>query len=613
MTSEPKDSGSPTSWKPSGIDSFHLLLYRIGQKYRNHLLPYFRILFALSGLISGAVLILDFGFEYPKKYEILVFLTVQIVLFIFVLYEFLGWLFTDGTFREHLRQHRVELILAVIVAVQLIFRDVFVDFFFERDSKEGGERAALLFLAGSQLLFFLNQVIHASRKAGFLQSMKIHPSVVFMQSFTIIIIIGTALLRMPKASLPEIPLIDLLFTAVSATCVTGLATFDITTGLTRTGQVILLGLIQVGGLGLMTLTSFFSFYLAGRASLTQQVFMKELLSEDSVAEAKKIIRSIALMTFSIEAFGAINLFFSIPSTLVPDSGDRLFIAIFTSISAFCNAGFSLFPDSLYNLSQHSSYSIYTVMLLILFGGLGFPVLRDVVSVLRPRRRGVMPRRLEFTSRIVLITTGILLVVGFFGFIILEDDGVLAGLSTEQYWLHSLFYTVTPRTAGFNTIAVSEFGIPLTFFTLLLMWIGASPVSTAGGIKTTTMAVAVIHIFNLLRGKTRIEIFKRSISETTIIRAYSTVLLSLMVIFAGIFAMSIFERKEFLDIAFEVVSAYGTVGLSRGITTDLTVPSKITLSLIMLIGRVGVLTFLISIVPAAKEERYRYPSEYVVVG
>lgn len=157
--------------------------------------------------------------------------------------------------------------------------------------------------------------------------------------------------------------------------------------------------------------------------------MKELLSEDSVAEAKKIIRSIALMTFSIEAFGAINLFFSIPSTLVPDSGDRLFIAIFTSISAFCNAGFSLFPDSLYNLSLHSSYSIYTVMLLILFGGLGFPVLRDIVSVLRPRRRGVMPRRLEFTSRIVLITTGILLVVGFFGFIILEDDGVLAGLST----------------------------------------------------------------------------------------------------------------------------------------------------------------------------------------
>jgi Trk-type K+ transport system membrane component len=363
----------------------------------------------------------------------------------------------------------------------------------------------------------------------------------------------------------------------------------------------------------MTLTSFFSFYLAGRASLTQQMFMKELLSEDSLTEAKNIIRSIALMTFSIEAAGAVNLYFSIPASLVPDAGDRLFVAIFTSISAFCNAGFSLFPDSLYSLSLQSPYSIYTVMLLIILGGLGFPVLRDILSVLRFRRHHTMRRRLEFTSRIVLLTTVIMLVTGFLGIILLEDDGVLAGLSGQQYWLHSLFYAVTPRTAGFNTISVSQFGTPLTFFTLLLMWIGASPVSTAGGIKTTTIAVALIHIVNVLRGKTRIEIFKRSISETTIIRAYSTVLLSLMVIFAGIFVISIFEKKDFLDIAFEVVSAYGTVGLSRGITADLSLASKLILCVIMLTGRVGVLTFLISIVPSAKEQRYRYPSEYVVVG
>ncbi len=595
------------------VDSLHLMRNRIGHTYRNHLLPYFRLLFGLSGLISGAVLILDFGFEFPARYEPVVFLVVQVVLIIFVLYELLGWLFTDLAFKEHFRQHRVELFLAALVAVQLIFRDIFVDLFFDVHPGESGERAALLFLAVSQFLFFLNQVIHASRKAGFLQSMKIHPSVVFMQSFTIVILIGTALLRMPKASSPDIPLVDLFFTAVSATCVTGLSTFDITTGLTRTGQIILLCLIQIGGLGLMTLTSFFSFYLAGRASLTQQVFMKELLSEESIAEAKTIIRSIAVMTFSIEAIGAVNLFFSIPADLVPGPVDRLFYAIFTSVSAFCNAGFSLFPDSLYHLSQHSSFSIYTVMLLILLGGLGFPVLHNLGSVLKPKRRGVMPRRLDFTSRIVLITTGILLAIGLLGFIVLEGRGLLADLTAEQYWMHAFFYAVTPRTAGFSTLPVSDFSVPFTFFTLLLMWIGASPVSTAGGIKTTTIAVAVIHIVNLLRGKTRVEIFKRSISETTIIRAYSTVLLSLMVIFAGIFAMSLFEDKEFLDIAFEVVSAYGTVGLSRGITTSLSVPSKLILSAIMLIGRVGVLTFLISIVPSAKEERYRYPSEYVVVG
>jgi len=613
LPNRPTDEDDPPDYHSSVYDAFHLRWFKMAVFYRNHVLPYFRIVFATAGLVSGVILVIDFGFSYSKEYNSILFIVVQSVLVIFVLYEFLGWIFTDQSVAAHFKQRAFEIVLAGLVAVQLIFRDIFVEFLFPEKAQEGGEQAALLFLAVSQSLFVLNLVIHASRNSGSLRSLKIHPSVVFMQSFTIVIVIGTALLRMPRASLPSVPLVDLFFTAVSATCVTGLSTIDISTSLTRTGQIILLSLIQIGGLGLMTLTSFFSFYLAGRASLTQEVFMKTLLSEDSLSEARKIVRSIAVMTVIIESIGAVNLYFMIPESVIPLPGERLFVAIFTSISAFCNAGFSLLPDSLLTLSQVSPFSIYVVMALIVLGGLGFPVIRNVLIVASPRRRGVMPRRLEFTSKIVLITTGIMLVFGFAGFYLLERNGALKSLSASDTFLHSLFYSVASRTAGFSTLSLDKVGVPVSFFIMLLMWVGASPISTGGGIKTTTIAVAAIHIITLLRGRSRIEIFKRAISESTVVRAYSTVLLSFVVIFTGIFAITLVDDENFLDVAFEVVSAYSTTGLSLGISERLSFYSKLILSAIMLIGLVGVLSFFISIVPAAQEQRYQYPVEYVVVG
>ncbi|MBW7857532.1 MAG: portal protein [Leptonema sp. (in: Bacteria)] len=606
------DPNSGDDWQPSRFEEFEIARARIGLIYRNQLLPFIRPIFGLAGFVSGIILILDVGFYFSAEYNQILFVTAQTVLTIFVIYELLGWLFCESSFSEYYRLHRAELVLALLVGAQLLLKDVLVQLFF---SPVESEKTALLLMAISQFLFFINSLLHASRRAGFLQHRKIHPSVIFMQSFTIVILIGTALLAMPKSTRLEVPLVDLLFTAVSATCVTGLTTIDVGSAFTRTGQIVLLSLIQIGGLGLMTLTSFFSFYLAGRASLTQQVFMKALLSEDSIAEVRGIIRSIAIMTLSIEAIGAVNLYYSIPMAMVPDSSERLFIAIFTSISAFCNAGFSLFSDNLYTLSIQSPYSIYTTMLLVVIGGLGFPVLRNMVELIGSKLKKQKHRiRLEFTSKLVIIMTSVLLVIGFVFFLILERHSQFASiLSTRQYVLQAIIYSVTPRTAGFSAMPFSEFGIPLTVFTLLLMWIGASPVSTGGGIKTTTIAVTLIHLVAVLRGKSRIELFFRTISESTIIRAYSTVLLSLVVVFLGSFLLAIFEQKQFIDLIFEVVSAYATAGLSRGITSDLTVVSKLILCAIMLMGRVGILTFFMSIVPAGREERYQYPSEYIVVG
>lgn len=609
---ESNDDDPNQQWTPSRLEKFEIIRARIGLMYRNHLLPFIRPIFGLAGLISGIILILDIGFYFSDQYNDLLFLTAQIVLTVFVVYELFGWLFSEDSFSNYYKLHRVELILAILVGFQLLLKDILVELFFDPVESE---KTALLLMAISQFLFFINSLLHASRRAGFLQHRKIHPSVIFMQSFTIVILTGTALLSMPKSTRIDVPLVDLLFTAVSATCVTGLTTVDVGSVFTRTGQIIIMGLIQIGGLGLMTLTSFFSFYLAGRASLTQQVFMKALLSEDSIAEVRGIIRSIAIITLSIEAIGAANLYYSIPVAVVPDNSERLFISIFTSISAFCNAGFSLFSDNLYTLSMQSPYSIYTTMSLVVVGGLGFPVLRNIFELVGSKFNSQKHRvRLEFTSKLVLIMTSVLLLIGFLFFVILERHSEFASmLSTEQYVLQGVVYTVTPRTAGFSAVPFSEFGIPLTVFTLLLMWIGASPVSTGGGIKTTTMAVTLIHLFTVLRGKSRIELFFRTISESTIIRAYSTVLLSLVVVFVGSFLLSVFEKKQFIDIIFEVVSAYATAGLSRGITADLSTVSKLILCAIMLMGRVGILTFFMSIVPAGREEKYQYPSEYIVVG
>ncbi|MEQ8352410.1 MAG: potassium transporter TrkG [Leptospiraceae bacterium] len=590
------------------LSALRRLYYSSRSHYHHHLHPLFRWIFLLAGLGSGAILVLEIGFGIDEQHRKLATVATESILAVLVAYELISLLFARPTVREHLRAHKLEIGLAGLVIFQWIFRDPLISYLDARGFTS--TTAVLLFLAISQALFVLNNLIHLVRRVQALRFLRVNPAMIFMGSFIFVILCGFALLSLPRFTVGDVSSVDRIFIAVSATCVTGLSPVDISREFTFSGQIVILVLIQIGGLGLMTLTSFFSLFLAGGHSLSEQLLMRDLLSEDSLGEVRKIVRSVALFTFTIEGIGAASLYSSLPENM-GNFESRWFHSIFHSISAFCNAGFSLFDDSLISVSRAPGYSMATFMVLIVLGGLGFPVLRALF--LRIRHPASVHFRFNVGTRLVLIATIVLLFAGCLAFYLMEQDGLLAGMETGEAWMHSLFYSVTTRTAGFETLSTASLSLHTVFFTFLLMWIGASPVSTGGGIKTSTISVAAVHIMNLIRGKQRVEVFGRTVSADTVARAYSTVLLSFFSIFAAIFTLLFLESEPFLDIIFEVVSAFGTVGLSRGITSSISSEGKAVLCIVMFVGRVGSMTFLLAIVPRARQVNYRYPTEYIVVG
>lgn len=589
-------------------EKWRVIYSKIANLYGESLFPYFKYIFFINSIISFALLVWEYGYEIPRNLEAITFSLIRIIIIIFLLYEFVNLIFYkffQNNLHEYLKERKLELIIALAVLVLILFEDHFLTLLLEQ--KFPSDLIVLTFLSIAQFLILINNFFHFSRYISNIQYKALNPSLVFVISFVFVIIIGFLLLSSPKTHNRYIHWIDILFIVVSATCVTGLSPVDIGKDFNIFGQTIIMLLIQVGGLGLMTLTSFFSYYLSGQTSLTNQIVMKELFSDISLEKAKRTLKDIVVFTFLIETAGAAVLYHTIPDSMIPEGKSKIFYAVFHSISAFSNAGFSLFPDSLYELSVVSPVSVYTISLLIMFGGLGFPTLKDLLNKARYKQH-----RFSLTTKIVIVAnlvlwTGSFLV--FFGFSL----HYRWNFSLPERILHSIFFAITTRTAGFQTLPFDTFPVPVIFITFALMWIGANPISTGGGIKTTTFLISILHILSLLRSKRKVEIFRKKISEETIIRAYTNVLLSLMAIFTGIFIITIFDNQQFLKIVFEVVSAYGTVGLSLGITPELSGTSKIVLILTMFAGRIGILTFLLAIIPKKKKSNYEYPTEYVIVS
>jgi potassium uptake TrkH family protein len=474
-----------------------------------------------------------------------------------------------------------------------------------------GDDGTLLFLSINQILFFFSNLAHFFRLSKNSESKKLNPSLIFILSFVAIIAIGVLFLHFPKSTNGNISSIDILFTTVSATCVTGLSTINISEAFTTTGKLIILLLIQIGGLGLMTLTSFFSIFLAGKVSVSDNLLVKDLLSEETIGRAKEILKQVTLLTLMIETIGAVLLYHSFPEHMKFTQSERIYFSIFHSISAFCNAGFSLFPDGLSVGFQNNKYFLSSIMVLIVFGGLGFPVLSQIkTKFLKPNNKHF---RFSVSTKLALTVSLYLWILGFISYYFLESKFTLSGMSIFDRVFQSMFYSITTRTAGFNTLDIAQMGIPMTFMSFFLMWVGASPVSTGGGIKTTTFALSFLNILNQIRGKQRMEINHRTIASSSISRASATIVLSLFVIFSAVFILLITESGTFLDLCFEVVSAFGTVGLTRGITPNLSLYGKITICVVMFVGRVGILTLLIALSKKSKQINYSYPEEYVVVG
>lgn len=460
----------------------------------------------------------------------------------------------------------------------------------------------------------------------------INPTRTLILSFVVLIVAGAGLLMLPRASTGKgVGFVDALFTASSATCVTGLVVKDIGRDFSLMGQVVILSLIQLGGLGIVVFGAVFAMLLGQALSVRESSAMRDLLSADTLGRIGNMIVFIFAGTVIIEGIGAVELlgmWNDVPGR-VANVHQQWFYSIFHSISAFCNAGFGLCSDNL--VSYNRSWGVYIVICpLIVLGGLGFGVLYDILNVAVDRikhfgkrffgthRTLLMepPRKMWLQTKIVLAVTACLIVFGMLGLLLFEQYAGGSNSAKGFGVLDALFQSVTARTAGFNTVNIAAMSPASKFVLILLMFVGGSPGGTAGGIKTVTLAVVIMTVVATLRKRGDVEMFNRSVQPAIVRRAITVTLLFAIVLFAATLALSITENSNGFSmqaIMFEAASALGTVGLSCGITPSLTIVGKLIIIAVMLIGRLGPLTLLAAVTFNLKPARYNYPDEAVIVG
>jgi len=453
----------------------------------------------------------------------------------------------------------------------------------------------------------------------------LNPPQIFIVSFGSIIITGALFLMMPQLTTKPLSFIDALFTATSAVCVTGHIVVDTATRFTMSGKTIILVLIQLGGIGIMTFTSFFAVFFKGTQSFREKQILQEWLNDPNLSSIKQTLKKIILFMILVEALGIVLIFLSMNPEMF-DRGQRFRFAVFHSVSSFCNAGFSTLTDGLYDIRVRSNISLlYIMSILIIVGGLGFPVVLNIYMYIKAKIRNINEKLIKrhhyvtsfglinINTRIVLLTSLFLLITGAAAFFLLENKNTLAGMSVGEKVATSFFSSVSPRTAGYNAVNMSLISVPTIMMIIVLMWIGASPVSTGGGIKTTTFAMAFLNLFKIIKGKDRIDIFQRELETGAVNRAFAIMFFSFIILGAGSFIMYLFEPgQSMLKIVFECFSAYGTVGLSLGITPTLTSVSKMILILLMFFGRMGTITLLMVFVSHQRSHPYRFPSDTIVI-
>ena len=452
---------------------------------------------------------------------------------------------------------------------------------------------------------------------------RLTPAQLFVGSFAGLVLAGTLGLKLLPGLYTGAPLgwLDALFTATSAVCVTGLVVVDTATRFTIAGQAFLLLLIQLGGLGMIAFTTLIILALGRRLSLRQEGLAIGDLDVAPHVDLERLGRNVVLFTLGAEALGALALYL----VWVPRFGwgDALWPAVFHAVSAFCNAGFSTFSDSLIGLRTDAP-TLLVVAALLVAGGIGFLTMEELRMRHRARQahRGF---RLSLHSRLALATTGILLGAGWLLFALLEGDGLLRGLSTADRLVNALFMSATPRTAGFNNVDYAHAKDSTNYLTIILMFAGGSPGSTAGGLKTTTVAVIAALAWSRMRGREVATVRDRSLPEETVQRAVGLAVAMFVIESLGIFLYTVTEertalaalplRNRFLAYMFEAVSAFNTVGLSMGVTGALSTAGKWLTVILMFVGRVGPLTFAAALALAAGRggARFRYAYEDVVVG
>ena len=582
------------------------------ERYRLWIYDYQHVLerlFLLSAVIlalaSLGLLLWDVGFLHIEEERLLIRLWSTRLVALFLVHYFLRMV-TSLHPIKYLRTHRFEWLLSLLILLELGYWLATGRGWITTFLSPGG----YMFLVHLAMISFI--FIEVSRQLQQVAALPIKPAQLVVFSFLLLILMGTGLLMLPRATVQEgsMPFLDALFTATSAVCVTGLIVVDTATYFTHTGHWIILLLIQLGGIGVIAFATFLAASAGDQPGLRHLVVLQGVFDVASLLEARSLLIRVVAVTLSIEGVGALLLFNSWKESF-SSLYERMFFSLFHAVSAFCNAGFSLFSNGLADPVHAFNPALNLIIIvLIVLGGLGFGVLWETFARFRLKQP---IKKFSVHARIVWLMTGLLLLVGMIGFWILEirPGGTLEGLGTMQQFLAALFQSVTTRTAGFNTVDIAQISLPVVVLFVVLMFIGASPGSTGGGVKTTTFAVIALYITTYFRGKQEVELFHRFLARRTLRKALVSFAFAVSFITLAIFLLTITEPFSLADIIFEEVSAFATVGLSRGITGSLTASGKGIIILSMFAGRVGMLTLAAALTRQVLSTRYRYPE--VTIG
>lgn len=559
-------------------------------------------------------IVFDFGYGFAKNFtsaHVVSLLVLSFFLLLFNAFKFFIYKLKKGK--------NVALVNIIIISVLLIASLIVSLVHINHDYHYILQKIKSI-LEGGLILYFLLRLFVLVRH---IYDVYFNPAIVFVGSFLILALSGAFLLMLPSATTHGISFTNALFTATSSVCVTGLAVLDTSADFTIIGQSIILVLIQLGGIGILTFTSFFAFFFRGSSSFKEGLNTKDFLAHEGLKDVLRVALNVVVFTLGIEIIGALFIYFSItPNNII---NNKLFFSMFHSISAFCNAGFSIFSSGLFDQSIRFNYFFqWIIMVLVVFGGLGHHIIFNFFKYLKTYILELFSKKIihkrvpivTLNSKIVIYTTIILLFVGWVFLFISEYNNTLLDHKTIFGKITTTaFNSVTPRTAGFNVVDYTQMTVPSLLFVIFLMWIGASPASTGGGIKTSTFALATLNIFTIARGKSRIEIFGRRFSAESTSRAFAILCISLIVIGFAIMGLLILEPKDtpLLTVVFECFSAYSTVGLSLNFTPTLTEASKYVIIATMFIGRIGMLNLMIGLLRQINHQFYEYPKENILIN
>ncbi|MFZ5941538.1 MAG: TrkH family potassium uptake protein [Bacteroidota bacterium] len=576
-----------------------------------------RFLSLIISLLALAAIVYYHG--YPKTaHSLLIYNSVLHFSFSFYLLKFLLRLIYNFQPGKFLKDNWFEGLMMLLILLEglglLLFRTDLVKLLFRLFGLDEFTMLSTLFV---QLYFLLIVGIEAGKASQKLSGLNITPQRLLAASFLLLIAFGALLLSLPEMTVGgKIRPVDAIFTAASASCVTGLTVVDTATFFTLKGKVLIMLLIQLGGLNILSFATLFATFYRTSASIRYKSLIKDFLSTEKISDTRLLLKELFLFSLVFELAGTLALFLFWDPGPGMETRDRLFYALFHSVSAFNNAGFSLFTENLYQGVIRYAFAYHVVIAcLIFFGGIGFMNINNTGRFLK--ERFILKKRwarLNTGTRLSLSASLILILGGMILFLLAEWDRSLDGYTAGGKLITAFFQSITTRTAGFNTVDTSRLTLPVIIGFILLMFIGASSGSTGGGIKTTTFALIVKSAIATIRGEEHVVVYKRTIPFSTIDRSYSIALFTVSLIFISTLALSVTDPgKGLTALVFEEVSAISTVGLSLGITADLSTAGKAILILSMFIGRIGTLTMALILTRKVESTSFRYASANIVVG